>query len=49
VKSSLKTEIFRLGYLWSFYRSDKMQVAFGGGLHTTRLTVGLDASVTNKR
>lgn len=47
VESSLKTEIFKLGYLWSFYRSDKMEVAFGGGLHTTRLTVGLDASVTN--
>ncbi len=47
VTSSLKTEIFKLGYLWSFYRSDKMEVAFGGGLHTTRLTVGLDASVTN--
>jgi hypothetical protein len=47
VDSRLKTEIFKLGYLWSFYRSDKMEVAIGGGLHTTRLTVGLDASVTN--
>ena len=47
VESSLKTEIFRLGYLWSFYRSDKMEVAFGGGLHTTHLTVELDASVTD--
>ena len=47
VDTRLKTEIFKLGYLWSFYRSDKMEVAIGGGLHTTRLTVGLDASVTN--
>ena len=47
VASSLKIEIFKLGYLWSFYRSDKMEVSAGGGLHTTRLSVGLDASVTN--
>jgi hypothetical protein len=46
-ETQLKTEIFKLGYLWSFYRSDKMEVAVGGGLHTTRLTIGLDASVTN--
>jgi len=47
VNTRIKTEIFKLGYLWSFYRSDKMEVAVGGGLHTTRLAVGLDASLTN--
>jgi hypothetical protein len=47
VNTRFKTEIFKLGYLWSFYRSDKMEVSVGGGLHTTRLTVGVDASVTN--
>jgi hypothetical protein len=47
VNTLLETEIFKLGYLWSFYRSDKLELSVGGGLHTTRLTVGLDASITN--
>jgi hypothetical protein len=46
-ETRLESEIFKIGYLWSFYRSDKIEVAVGGGLHTTRLTIGLDASVTN--
>lgn len=46
-KTSLSTEIYKLGYQWSFYRSQKMEVGVGAGLHITRLTVRLDVDQTN--
>ena len=45
--SNLDTEIFKLGYLYSFYRSHKMDVSIGGGFHVSRVEVGLDANITN--
>jgi hypothetical protein len=47
VVSSLEYDIFKVGYLWSFYHTDKVELGVGAGLHITRLRVGLDASVTN--
>ena len=40
-------DIFKLGYLWSFYHTDKIEVAFGAGLHLARIAVGLDADTTS--
>ncbi len=45
--SNVDTEIFKLGYLWSFYKSNKMEVAIGGGLHVTSIVIDLDSTLTN--
>ncbi len=47
VFSILDYEIFKVGYLWSFHHTDKIELGVGAGLHITRLSLGLDASVTN--
>ena len=41
VSSSLGYDIYKLGYLWSFYRSDKVELAAGAGLHLAEVKVGL--------
>lgn len=46
VDTSLDYDIFKLGYLWSFYHSDKIEVAFGAGLHMTRVAIVLSAVST---
>jgi hypothetical protein len=46
VVSSLEYDIFKVGYLWSFHHTDKVELGFGAGLHITRFKVGLDASIT---
>lgn len=46
VDSRLAYDIFKVGYLWSFYHSDKAELSVGAGLHTTRLTVELEAETT---
>ena len=42
VSSSLGYDIYKLGYLWSFYNSDKVELAVGAGLHLAEVRVGLD-------
>jgi len=42
VSSSLGYDIYKLGYLWSFYRSDKVELAAGAGLHLAEVNIGLD-------
>ena len=46
VDSFLDYDIFKLGYLWSFYHSDKVELAAGAGLHITKIAIGLDAETT---
>ena len=46
IVSSLDYEIFKVGYLWSFHHSDKVELGVGAGLHITQLKVGIDASST---
>lgn len=41
VNSSLDYNIFKVGYLWSFHHSDKVEMAVGAGLHMTRIAFGL--------
>jgi len=47
VISNLDYDIFKVGYLWSFYHSDKVELGAGAGLHITRLGLGLQASTTS--
>lgn len=46
VVSNLDYDIFKVGYLWSFHHTDKVEIGVGAGLHVTRLAVGLNASFT---
>ncbi|NNF95696.1 MAG: hypothetical protein HKM94_02065 [Halobacteria archaeon] len=46
VISTLDYDIFKVGYLWSFHHTDKVELGVGAGLHITRLALGLDASTT---
>ena len=42
VSSSLGYDIYKIGYLWSFYQSDKVELAAGAGLHLAHINVGLN-------
>ncbi len=44
--SRLETEILKVGYLWSFHHSDKVELGLGAGLHITRLAISLDATAS---
>ena len=46
VVSNLDYDIFKVGYLWSFHHTDKIELGVGAGLHITRLGLALDASIT---
>jgi len=46
VISNLDYDIFKVGYLWSFHHTDKVELGVGAGLHITRLGLALDASTT---
>jgi hypothetical protein len=41
VESYLDTEILKLNYIWSFYRSDQAGMALNLGLHITRLEAAI--------
>ena len=47
IDSSLDYNIFKVGYLWSFYHRDKVELAVGGGLHLTRIAFDLDSDSTS--
>jgi hypothetical protein len=47
VDSSLSYDIFKLGYLWSFHHSEKVEMSAGVGLHMTRIEVGLQTDTTS--
>ena len=47
VDSSLDYNIFKVGYLWSFYHSDKVELAAGAGLHLTSIAFGLNSDSTS--
>ncbi len=46
VISNFDYDIFKVGYLWSFYHTDKVEIGVGAGLHITRLALVLNASST---
>lgn len=45
--TTLSYDIFKLGYLWSFHHTDKVEMAAGVGLHMTRIEVGIRADTTS--
>ena len=47
VNTSLDYDIYKLGYLWSFYHNDKVELSAGAGLHITRIAIGLQADTTS--
>lgn len=47
VDTNLDFDLFKVGYLWSFYHTDKVELGVGAGLHTTRIAVGLTADTTS--
>ena len=42
VNSSLGYDIYKVGYLWSFYRTDKVELSAGAGLHLADVGLSLD-------
>ncbi len=44
VSSELKYDIVKLGYLWSFYHNDKVEMGVGAGVHVTRLSLLMNAT-----
>ena len=46
VESYLDTEILKLNYIWSFYRSDQAGMALNLGLHITRLKAAIKGQLT---
>jgi hypothetical protein len=47
VVSNLGYDIFKVGYLWSFYHTDKVEMGVGAGLHITRLGLTMDVDTTS--
>lgn len=47
VDTSIDYDIYKVGYLWSFYHTDKVELSAGAGLHITRIAVGLQADTTS--
>ena len=46
VDTTLDYDIYKVGYLYSFHHTDKVELAVGAGLHMTRIGVGLNAQAT---
>jgi len=47
VTSSLDYDIIKIGYLWSFHHTDKVELAVGGGFHITSIAIGMTADTTS--
>jgi len=45
VRSSLNYDIYKFAYRWSFYRSDKVELSVGAGIHLTDILIDLEATV----
>ncbi|VAW90648.1 hypothetical protein MNBD_GAMMA21-1728 [hydrothermal vent metagenome] len=43
----LKYDTYKIGYLWSFYHTKKVELSAGAGLHITRLSLEVAASTTS--
>jgi hypothetical protein len=46
VSTSLDYDIYKIGYLWSFHHTDKVEMSAGIGLHTTNIAISLKTDVT---
>jgi len=46
LETFFNTDIYKVNYLYSFYHTDKVELALGAGLHITALDVGVKGDVT---
>ena len=46
VDTALDYDILKVGYLYSFHHTDKVELSVGAGLHMTRIGIGLSAEAT---
>jgi hypothetical protein len=47
VKSGLSYDIYKVGYLWSFYHNEKVELSAGAGLHVTRVAIDISSDTTS--
>ncbi len=47
VNTVLDYDIYKLGYSWSYYRTDQVELTLGAGLHVTRLDINLISNITS--
>jgi len=47
VSSGFDYDIYKLGYLWTFYETDKVELTAGAGLHVTRVAIDINAETTS--
>ena len=47
VETTFNNDIYKLGYLWSFHHTDKVEMAVGAGLHITRVAIGMHTDTTS--
>lgn len=47
VSSGLDYDIYKVGYLWSFYHNEKVELSVGAGLHVTTVAMDLSADTTS--
>lgn len=47
VETSLDYDIYKVGYLWSFHHTDKVELSAGAGLHLTRIAIGMRAETAS--
>jgi hypothetical protein len=47
VDTDFEYDIYKIGYLWSFYHTNKVELVAGAGLHMTRISVALRSDTTS--
>lgn len=47
VNTTLDYDIYKVGYLWSYYHTDKVELTAGAGLHVTKINIDLVSDVTS--
>jgi len=47
VDAALNYDVYKLGYLWSFHHTEKVEMAVGAGLHLTRIAVAMRTDTTS--
>lgn len=45
LSSRFDTEIYKVNYTYAFYRSDKVELGLGAGLHITKIDIGFNGNV----
>lgn len=47
VDTTLDFDVYKLGYLWSFHHTDKVEMAVGAGLHIARIAINMHTDTTS--